>query len=236
MKLMRHNLVIDGKNFADFGVWISGHGTLNAPVPDVETVSVPGRNGDLTMDNGRYQNIPVTYQCFVRNDLLPNLIAVKNYLLENRGYRRIEDGYHPEHYRVGRYVGGSEVVGSQMLRQGYFTLEFDCKPERWLKSGEAAQTVGSGAVLRNPTGMPAKPLIKATGNGSITIGDYTVTVANNSGADIYIDCELMDAYSGSLNRNNRITTTAFPVLGAGDNTITFNGLTNVEITPRWWDF
>ena len=60
--------------------------------------------------------------------------------------------------------------------------------------------------------------------------------ADNAGEVIYIDCDLMDAYSGANNRNNRITTSAFPVLEAGDNTITFTGLTNVEITPRWWDF
>lgn len=234
--ILRHNLVIDGKNLADFDVWVSGHGTLNMPTPDVETVSIPGRNGDLTMDNGRYQNIPVSYQCFIRHGFLPNLTAVKDYMLLNRGYRRIEDGYHPDHYRIGRYLGGAEVVGSQMLQQGYFTLDFDCKPERWLKSGEVAQQVGTGAVLRNPTGMPARPLIKATGNGTITIGSYSIVIANNTGADIYIDCDLMDAYSGSNNRNDRITTSAFPILGAGDNTITITGLTNVEITPRWWDF
>jgi phage-related protein len=59
-----------------------------------------------------------------------------------------------------------------------------------------------------------------------------------SSADEYtdIDCEIMDAFKGSVNCNSNIQTTdnKFPVLRSGDNNITKTGITRLEITPRWW--
>lgn len=40
---------------------ISGYGTYGAPERDVEAVAVPGRNGDLIFDNGRFTNAEVYY-------------------------------------------------------------------------------------------------------------------------------------------------------------------------------
>lgn len=40
---------------------ISGYGTYGAPERDVEMVAIPGRNGDLIFDNGRFTNAEVYY-------------------------------------------------------------------------------------------------------------------------------------------------------------------------------
>ena len=64
-------LTFNGKNSAEFGVWISGGGTYNAPARDVEMVSVPGRNGDISYDNGRFQNVAVTYPAFISRKTFP---------------------------------------------------------------------------------------------------------------------------------------------------------------------
>lgn len=40
---------------------ISGYGTYGAPERDVSMVSIPGRNGDLVFDNGRFTNAEVYY-------------------------------------------------------------------------------------------------------------------------------------------------------------------------------
>jgi phage-related protein len=46
----------------------------------------------------------------------------------------------------------------------------------------------------------------------------------------------MDAYKGATNCNGNIQTTdnKFPVLVSEQNNITLNGITRLEITPRWW--
>lgn len=47
------------------GIYISGRGTFNAPSRDGEFISVPGRNGDVWFDRGKYNNVLITYPAFV---------------------------------------------------------------------------------------------------------------------------------------------------------------------------
>ena len=54
-------IVYGGKCSKDYGLYVSGSGTFNAPERDVDLVEVPGKNGTLVLDNGRFKNIPVTY-------------------------------------------------------------------------------------------------------------------------------------------------------------------------------
>lgn len=90
--------------------------------------------------------------------------------------------------------------------------------------------------MSNPTAFPAQPLIRAYGNGSFTMDGITITITNaTSYTDI--DCEAMDCYEGSTNRNNDVSfsTYDFPTLQPGDNEVTIvSGITMVAITPRWW--
>ena len=58
------------------------------------------------------------------------------------------------------------------------------------------------------------------------LGEITIT----------LDCDVQNAYDGTLNLNNNITITGgWPVLATGQTAISFSGgITAVEITPRWW--
>lgn len=90
--------------------------------------------------------------------------------------------------------------------------------------------------MSNPTAFPSQPLIRVYGNGSFTMDGITVTVSSAS-SYTDIDCEAMDCYEGSTNRNNDVSfsTYDFPTLQPGDNAVTIiSGITAVEITPRWW--
>lgn len=90
--------------------------------------------------------------------------------------------------------------------------------------------------MSNPTVFDSEPLIRAYGNGSFTMDGVTITITNaTSYTDI--DCEMMDCYEGTTNRNNDVTfsTYDFPKLRPGDNAVTIvTGITALEITPRWW--
>ena len=54
-------IVFAGKNLRDFGLVFNGSGTHGAPLRDYTTVAIPGKNGELYIDNGRYMNTKVTY-------------------------------------------------------------------------------------------------------------------------------------------------------------------------------
>lgn len=236
---MRNWLIYDGKNSKDYGVYINGMGTYNAPRRDIQSVAIPGRNGELTIDNGRYENIDITYPAFIVNDFDSNISAFRNMLLSHVGYFKLEDSYHPAEYRKARYSDSfnADVLDSHIA--GKFDLTFNCYPQRFLKEGDKEITLNSGSTytLYNNEETDALPLLQVFGNGMVAINGVTFTtsgVTNN----IFVDCELMEAYIGNLqtSANNKITLNdgVFPKLSPGSNAIGFTGLSKLIITPRWW--
>lgn len=231
---MRNWLTFNGVSTKDFGVYISGLNTFNAPERDVETISIKGKNGDLTIDNGRYKNLPLSYPAFIFDKFDSNIEGLRNFLLSQRGYKRLEDSYHPNEYRMARYKGDVTVNPVDWLAAGEFELNFDCYPQRFLKEGEHPITYEQSSSIYNAY-QPSKPLIRAYGIGYFVIGDCIVTINT---ADEYtdIDCELQECYKDTMatNCNNNVTLVDFPTIENGVNSIILNGITRLDIIPRWW--
>lgn len=231
---MRNWLTFNGVSTKDFGVYISGHNTFNAPERDIDVISIKGKNGDLTIDNGRYKNLPLSYPAFIYDRFDANIEGLRNFLLSQRGYKRLEDSYHPKEYRLARYKGDVTVKAVDWLEAGEFELNFDCYPQRFLKEGEHPIIFEADGSIYNAY-QPSKPLIRAYGTGSFEIGSYTVTIDT---ADEYtdIDCELQECYKDTMatNCNNNVTLVDFPVIENGANSVSMTGITRLDIIPRWW--
>lgn len=233
---MRNYFTFAGHDSRDYGVYISGHGTFDAPTRVYELISVPGRSGDLVGAERRLENIELTYPAFVYSDFKNKMAALRGMLLSQIGYQRLEDTYHPDEFRKALYSGGLTVETNGRNDAGEFDLTFICKPQRYLKSGETAQTIASGGSITNPTDFESQPLIVVTGAGQLQIGQTTLTIASGF-SSVTIDCEMMDCYSGTQSANDKVTFSGnnFPVLKPGSNGVVFgSGITNVQITPRWW--
>ena len=234
---MRNFFSFGGKDSRDYGVYLSGAGTYNSPAREYQNISIPGRDGDLLSTSTRLQNVELTYRCGIVSDAEENLAALRSMLLSTVGYVRLTDSYHPEEYRLAVYKGGLEVEMEPHLQAGEFDLTFECKPQRWLTSGETPVSVANGDTLTNPTPMPARLLIRVSGYGELTVGDVMVTVAENNYTHIDIDCEMMDCFSGDANCNSLVSFSGndFPVLPAGETGIAYDStITSCQITPRWW--
>jgi phage-related protein len=232
---MINYIVFNGKKLKDFGVYISGEGVFNAPKRSTTSVEVPGRNGTLTIDNGRYENIKVKYPAFIVRDFKERVGALRDFVLAQSGYCRLEDTYHPEEYRLAKWNTSFSVKPNEELYAGEFDLEFDCYPQRFLKEGENAIEITSSTVLINETLHTALPLIRAYGTGTFTINGVTVQITTaNSYTDI--DCELQECYKDTLatNCNGNVVVSEFPTLISGENSVSMSGITKLEITPRWW--
>lgn len=177
---MGHNLTFGDVSIKDFGVCISGEGLFNAPKKDVESIDIPGRNGALLIDNGRYENIEVTYPAaFYKEGLynfIANLSALRAALLSKKGYQRIEDSFHPDEFRMGALIGGLEVDPVKFNTAATFDMVFDCKPQRFLKSGEVAQEFTADGEILNPTFYESSPLLEVEGRGDIVINGYPIEI------------------------------------------------------------
>ena len=231
-----YDLYFDGKNLSDFGVHTSGEESFKAPGRDVEVVEVPGKDGDLLLDRGRFKNVEIVYPSFIGEDIETNFNALVAFLSSKKGYKRLEDTYHPDYFRLASY--NDELDPNIILLQaGEFELNFYCKPQKYLKSGETTIEYVANGEIENATLYGAKPLIRVWGNGTVGISNYSFTVTENRNNYIDIDCEVMDCYRSIVNCNPFVTFTnhEFPVLEPGTSGISLGtGITKIEITPRWW--
>lgn len=169
----------DNTSSRNFGVYITGSAVYNAPERDVEMVTVPGRNGNLVVDNGCFENIEVTYPAGIfaetEADFAQAISDLRNFLCSRRGYCRLSDEYNPDEYRLGIYKSGLEVEPSQ-LKAGEFELIFDCKPQRFLTSGEDYVSVASGGTITNPTLFDSQPRFRVKGYGNIVVNGETTKI------------------------------------------------------------
>ena len=228
--------MIDETSSLDYGVIISDAAVFDAPARAYESVSVPGRNGAVIFDEGYYENVKVTYDASLLNKNA-NLDGFRSWLMSFTKYVRIEDTYHPEEYRLGIPSGGLQISTERANKIGHFKVQFDCKPQRFLKSGEIGTEYTDSVTLFNPTQYPSKPIIRVYGHGVLGVGNDSITIASNSLDYIDLDCDLCDAYCGSTNANSHVTLSGdnYPEFGVGTTGITLGtGITAVEIFPRWW--
>lgn len=172
----------DGQNSGSYDVYITGEAVYNAPERTVEMITIPGRDGDLALDKGRFENIPVKYPAGMFGDdqsaFAAKVRAFRNMMASRVGYCRLEDEYNPDEYRLALYKSGLEVEPVPFQRAGEFDILFDCNPFRFLKSGEAAVAVANNGTLTNPTLFESKPLLEVKGSGNINLGSDTIKVTN----------------------------------------------------------
>lgn len=233
---MSRQFSFDSVEFGNrFSAYVLQSNFLEGAEEDYEKVSIDGRNGDLIFFNNRYKNKDLWVALCVYDNVDANIDAMRNYLLSKHDYCRYEDSIRPNEYRMAKYTG-------EFAPKKYFpdkatiVLEFDGKPQRWLKTGDKAIAVtGSSIVLNNPTLHEAKPLIRIFGHGSFTVNNLTVTVEEHQQEYIDMDSELFECHCGAYQMGTYVSSPNhnYPTLGAGNNTITTDGVT-LQVTPRWY--
>ena len=238
-------LYFGNKSSEDFKVFITDAGVYDTPQREYEKVSVPGRNGDVLIEQDRFPNVIHEYPCIIAEDFDANFKAFSAFMLSSRGYMRLEDSFHPDEFYIATFKGIDNLKHSTGQKMGSFVLKFDRKPQRYLKRGEKAYSFpASGGsqwsiqYVKNPTQYNAYPLITVTGPGELVIEDIGIEVSvSGSYTTTIIDCENQEAYYQGVSRNSNITLTngEFPyILPNMENTIDYRGFSTIQIQPRWW--
>ena len=232
-----NTITFGGVNSADYGIYISGEGVFNAPVRDAEMISIPGRDGSFLLDNGRYENIEVTYPAFNtetdKATFIAQVDAFRNAIASQKGYQRLEDTFHTDEYRMASFIGGLEI--NPVLYNDHtsqFEIVFNCKPQRFLKSGESAVSKANNSTITNPTLFDAHPLLQftASGNGTITINGQDISLLNAPYGTIAIPYRILrsNARDTIIPEESLLNTgDTFTVIGAK---VTFTLQSNSPIT------
>lgn len=165
----------DGQSSKTYGIYITGQAVYNAPERDVEMITIPARNGAFALDNGRFENITVSYPAGIfadnETDFAQAISDFRNYMCSREGYCRLEDEYNPDEYRMAIYKSGLEVTPAQ-LKAGEFEIIFECKPQRWLKSGEEKKTIGEWHDVVSASGS----IIEFENNSNLEIKSAILTI------------------------------------------------------------
>lgn len=233
-------IVFNGVSSEDLHMVVQHPPVYSFPEKDYDFQHVPGRSGDVLIDNHSYQNVERKYDCAIdarENGYTDTVSAVVAWLTSANGYCRLEDSYEPEYFRFATFKDSGEI--SNLYKQvGIFDLKFDCKPQRYLKFGEEPiHVLVSSFKVKNPTLFYSKPIIRVTGGsgtGAITVNN-TSMILHEVSAGMEIDCETQDVYRDQSNMNSKVLIDSFPDLRPGENTISLSGgVTSVDIIPRWW--
>lgn len=135
------NFVFGSFNSASYS-WCYKLKPINFPTPEKDTVSyeVPGRSGDLLIDFGSYKNVELTCEVILEagagETFLNCYDKLRNAIMVQNGYQRLEDSLYPGEYRMARAVGIERSKSD--AQNGTATITFDAKPQRYLTSGETA--------------------------------------------------------------------------------------------------
>jgi len=181
-----------GVRLSDYDAFSFYCNILDKPVRDVTTIQIPGKDGDIVLDNGRFNNVDRVYVVQIHG--IANANRLLGVLSAMTGYNRLVDGYEPDFYfeakiksvNVDRWIG--EYVKA--------TITFDRKPYKMFLSGETPAVAdrirweGSNTrfvaeyTLNNP-GEIAFPLIELTPfrNNDTT---FTVTYTWKNGPRVEI--------------------------------------------------
>ena len=235
--MLNETFYLDGIDARSAGIQLQAPIEFSEAVPIVEAQTIPGRNGDLIWETGSYENRSGSASCFcLQTDVEKAISSAGRFLMGKKGYRRLETSDDPDHYWLAR-VENSPQIAMRLRTLAPFEIGFDCKPQRFLKSGEGKLVFFGNGSLYNQCGQGALPFITWYGQGAgrLTIGDCVVEVKALNGT-LYLDSDTQNAYNDSENQNLNINAPIFPVLADGEIPIAFSGgIERVEIIPRWWE-
>ena len=177
-------------NSSTYKIYISGEAQFDAPERDADTIAIPGRDGDFILDHGSYKNIKVTYPAFCVSStysaFITNIDNFRNAIASKVGYQKLSDTFHDTEYRMAAFISGLEVNPIMYNSGAKFDITFECKPQRFLTSGETETAISSGNAITNPTLFESSPLLKVKGYGTIRFNGHSIKLNN----DVFGNVEL----------------------------------------------
>ena len=228
-----------GKSSRDFCLKIKEINNLSSPSRALDIHQVLGRNGDLIVDNGNYNNFTLEITCFIdgRPDKNGKEKSLEELASELKAWLQTDFSYSPLAIDDGEffyeaYLSNSLDISELFTNFAEVLLTFNCKPLK-KKEAEIITITDQLQTIRNEY-MDSEPYMKIYGSGDIIISINNRPLKfKNVENYIEVDTELMNCFKGETNQNNRMYSD-FPILTTGENVFSWVGnVTKIEIEPRW---
>lgn len=136
-------IIFNGLSSKDYHIQVEHPPGYDIPEREFEAIHVPGRNGDILIGKNTYQNVTRSYEISFGSvkEKFPEMARrVSEWLHSTTTYARLEDSYEPEYFRLAVCSSGLSIENI-LFHGGRTTIEFNCKPQRFLKIGEKNDTI-----------------------------------------------------------------------------------------------
>ena len=212
---------------------------FSSPARDINLLAVPGRDGDVVLDNGRYNSVVRTVPCRL---FLPENSNIENAVENIHNWLNVDIGYHDF-----EWSGDSDFVYKALVHESFNThrvlnkygrivLNFRLHPIKYLRSSLTERSVQNNTNIQNPYNIDAKPLIRILGSGNIIIRvagqELRLRGIANGGCIVDSETQTITSLDGRMTLFDRMESYPFPVLRPGNNTITAHNGVQLFITPR----
>mgnify|MGYP001585048294 CR=1 FL=1 len=214
-------------SYIDYGIVINTLPPSTKAEKNVEEIPIPGRNGDITVDDGTYKPITFTLTCTLLDASKIN--EVKSWL---DGYSDLVFNWEVDRYYKAKLINRIDISQS-MDTLGEFPLIFKAQPHAYALNNNII-TISSPGTIYNPSSADSAPKLKVYGSGDIllNIGTQQFGLLDVDGY-VTIDCEMMECYKDE-DLKNTSTQGEFFKLEPGINSIDWMGnVSKIEIIPNW---
>ena len=228
----------NGKRNTDFGLKVAEGKKITTSSPDVERVTVAGRDGELLISNNRLNSAELSFPVNLVKEkgLIATEIDEISEWLNVAGYKDLTISYDPDFIYRAAYLETFSI--EETMRQfGKTTINFVCYPVKFYKQGRTTQTLSNGATVNGIGNVNAKPIITLVGSGDCTLtinGRKTKLRAVQN--TITLDMQARQVFSGNLPAWDKVVRAPqyqMPYLDSGRNLISWDGDFTVKMAPYW---
>lgn len=231
------SFTFNGVSSTTHGLRVTSDYVINSTGNDVETVSVPGRDGDLLISKNRLKSVTIELPCTVLSSrkLTDAESDISNWLNVD-GYKDLTLSWDPDFIYRSAFIETFEIA-SLMRQFGKVKLNFLTYPIKFYKQGRTTQTLSNGATVNGLGNVNAKPIITLVGSGDCTLtinGRKTKLRAVQN--TITLDMQARQVFSGNLPAWDKVVRAPqyqMPYLDYGRNLISWDGDFTVSMIPNW---
>mgnify|MGYP000854494917 CR=1 FL=1 len=215
------------------GILISSMPDIVKPKRREEEITIPGRNGILTLDEGTYEEYTLSIACGTRG---PARLREITAWLDGSGELILSTEADKVYKaKISNAISISDVI----YLYTSFLVQFKVFPFKYSLNGVKSQgedfIITSATSINNKGSVYSQPTITIYGSGNITlyINDISYGFTDVDGA-ITIDSEMMEVYKDGVNANSKYAALDFPRFEVGENRIGWTGnVIKIEVEPKW---
>ena len=226
---MTNYFIFDGINSKDMGIKIERHNNFSSPQRRIESVSIPGRTGNILIDDGSYENQIFEYELILEcdskkgTDISKKANEISSWLHGDYTYKTLTFSNSDKTYKA---VVINKIDISQMFKKFAKALvTFEAYEVANTLSEKSISTIENEGTFINNSNIDIKPVLKLIGSGDcfISINDSEIKIKDLEGY-IIIDSYNMDCYAelenGDIENCNNKMFGSFPIFKVGENKIT----------------